>query len=181
MRRSVDCNRTGFTLIEIVVALALAGGALLLASAILSVTSQLAGTVQVGVERADARHGSERLARRLVGQTTWPTANDPAPGGSATELRFVSGCDTPEGWQQRCIVQFDRSETSGVTGFRLILDGRVAQQLFPADTVLEFIYLRSAAHGGTWSAQWIDPATIPVAIGIVFSRDTLILRTGERG
>lgn len=181
MQRRPELPRSGFTLIELVVALVIAGGALLLASAILGVTSQLAESVRVGVEETDERRGSERLVRRLVGQTTWATKDEPAPGGSHSALRWVSYCDSPEGWPQRCIVQLALIDAPDRLGIELILDGRVTQRLFRSDSILEFIYLRSPAHGGTWSERWTDPATIPAAVGIVFPTDTLILRTGERG
>ncbi len=181
MRTHADRVRRGYTLLELVVALVLTGGTLLAASAMLSATARLTEAVQQEVARSDARRGSERLMRRLVGQATWPTEREPAPGGDGASLQLVSWCDTPEGWHRRCLVRFERSDSGEPTGLQLIVDDRKPQLLFPADTILAFIYLRSAAHGGSWDARWSDPATIPVAIGVVFASDTLVLRTGERG
>lgn len=181
MLRAARVQRMGFTLIEIMVALLIGGGVLLLASSIASVSSNVAEAVQQSVEAEDARQGSERLLRRLVGQMTWAMPGDPAVGGASHELLFMTWCDTSHGWQERCEAQLQLTTDEGHLGVLVILGGREEMKLFPADTVVALIYLASAARGGVWSEKWTDPTSFPEAIGLVFPTDTLVARIGERG
>ncbi len=181
MPPATSASRGGFTLIEILVALLIGGGAVLLAASIVSVSANLTESVQHEVATADARHGSERIFRRLVGQLTWSVPGDPAVGGETHELLIMTWCDTAHGWQERCAARFDLMSDDGSLGVLATFAAGDTLRLFPADTVLALLYLTSAAHGGTWSAKWNDPTTFPVAIGLVIGRDTLVARTGERG
>lgn len=173
--------RAGFTLIEIVVALLIGGGAVLLAASMVTVSANLTDGVQHEVEMANARQGSERMLRRLVGQVTWALPGDPAIGGGSHDLRIITWCDTALGWQERCAARFELVPDEGRLGVLATFSSGDTLWLFPADRVIGLLYLTSAAKGGTWSERWSDPTTFPVAIGLMIGSDTLVARTGDRG
>lgn len=182
MQRADRYCSAGFTLIEVIVALVIGGGAVLLAGSMLAATSDQTRLVGERVRATDASRGSERLLRRLVGQMTWSKPSEPAARGSAASLRFIAWCDMPRGWEERCTVELelpaDEDRTNGIlvrlsTGEELrLLGGR---------RVTGFLYLGRVERGGRWTDRWIDGASLPPAIGVVVDGDTLTIRIGDRG
>lgn len=182
MRRVDRRGSAGFTLVEVIVALAIGGGAVLLAASMLAVTSDQVRIVGERARTTDVSRGGERLVRRLVGQMRWSRSTEPLARGSSTELRFASWCDMPAGWQERCIVEIEipPEEERGI-GIRVRLSTGEELQLFTGRSVTGFLYLGRAERGGRWSDRWTDGVSLPPAIGLMVDGDTLTLRIGDRG
>lgn len=180
---ALDARRPrGFTLIEVIVALAIGSIAILTAGALLTATSDLTLEVSARVGAKDSQEAGEAMLRRLVGQMSWPRPPEPASRFSVEAMRFVSWCDMPAGWQERCIVEIrTAAATDPDHSLSLRLStGEHANVL--ADThVIGFLYLVRAERGGAWAERWDDASSIPPAIGIVTVSDTLIIRIGNRG
>ena len=182
MRRADRCRSVGFTLIEVIVALVIGGGAILLAASMLSATSDQTRLVGERVRAADASHGGERLLRRLVGQMTWSTSSEPAARGTATTLRFVSWCDVPRGWQERCVVAVELPDSPNFNdGVMVRLSTGDDLTLLAGHRVTGLLYLGRVERGGQWNDRWTDGASLPPAIGFIVDGDTLTIRIGERG
>ena len=89
--QALDARRPrGFTLIEVVVALAIGSIAILTAGALLAATSDLTQDVSARVQTADSQAAGEAMLRRLVGQMSWPRPPEPASRFSVEAMRFVS-------------------------------------------------------------------------------------------
>lgn len=176
-----DHHRTGgFSLLEVMVALTIGGSAVALAAALLVATGDQSAITAERAADANIDAVGERLVRRLVGQMEWSRTDEPPPRGTRTEARFVSSCDVPAGWQERCLVELElpRDDEGGIIA-RLSTGGEL--RLMLGRRVTAILYLRSASHGGQWADQWIDSTTLPPAIGLEVGPDTLILRIGDRG
>lgn len=174
--RSARGARPGFTLIEVMVALAI--GAITIGGA-RAVTIALVDHGQ----RLDAAHAQvsetingERLLRRLVLESE--AGRDPSAvfGGSLTEAAFDTWCRTPQGWAEQCHVELvltPPAVDSMVTLDAVLSPGeRLTLGRFVAPVRLAF--LEDAAHGGTWSPRWGPGTAAPMAIG-VFAADVVLI------
>jgi prepilin-type N-terminal cleavage/methylation domain-containing protein len=173
--------RRGFTLVELVVALAIAGGILVGARILLEELAADADALVAAAAEADAEANAERSLRELVVRLEVGTDDARRFSGDERAARFTSWCDVPRGWLERCtvILAVDREGTEPVlAAMQSTGDVLVLRRGFTSATLR---YLGDAARGGTWFRSWGESITAPLAIGIVFDRDTLILRIGERG
>lgn len=175
----------GFTLVELVVTIAISGmvvlGALLLLEQLASEARRVTGATVAADREANGR----RLLRQLVGQVELG-ANDSAWfGGNEHQARFTTWCYVPQGWQERCAVML-AIDTSG-RGRAIMgqMRNRPALVLWSHVDAVEFRYLENAADGGSWLSRWEWGMTVPLAIGIVTRRgtlvDTTIVRVGAGG
>jgi prepilin-type N-terminal cleavage/methylation domain-containing protein len=171
----------GFTLVEVVVALALSGIVLLGARMLLSelADGERRMTESAAVVEADAN--GERLLRTLLGRLDMGASEQVRFGGTPNIVRFTTWCDVPAGWLERCDVEL-AIETRGDSGTLVarFRDGSVVplRQGFHSGA---FRYLNSPANGGEWFHRWGTGVAAPLALGVILDRDTLIVRIGERG
>ena len=171
----------GFTLLKVMVALAIGSMAILMAAAMLHTTARLTEHVEERVRTIDADGAGELRLRRLVGQMTWSQPAEPVPLLSVEAMRFTTWCDVPAGWQERCTAELilPIAGAPGVMIARLSTgeELRLLEQWSPTG----FLYLLPTERGSTWVERWTDRHSLPTAIGVVTRTDTLILRVGERG
>lgn len=203
-------HRAGFTLVEVVVALAISGLVLLAARQMLEALAAGADRLSAAARAADREANADRLLRALVGRLEVGTQEAGEFAGAERAASFTSWCDAPGGWQERCAVTL--AIDSAAVG-RPVLAVSIARPGGPpgAAEVLvlrdgfadgAFRYLSDAGAGGTWFRAWGRGVTTPLAIGVILVReprpgadsvradtrraepiraDTLILRIGERG
>lgn len=170
----------GFALIELVVALAIAGLVLLGARAMLENVADAADRIAKKAQAADREANAERLLRALVGRIESATVTSHAVSGDAQQARFATWCDMPAGWQERCEVALRFGTVRDENALIAALPTRaiVVRRAFDAGKLL---YLTDARDGGSWLPAWRSEITTPIALGVVLEGDTLILRIGERG
>jgi prepilin-type N-terminal cleavage/methylation domain-containing protein len=179
--RKARAHVRGFTLVEVVVALAIAGTVVLTSRVLLE---ELADDAQALLKQGaliDSRANADRALRDLVGRLEVGTDEARRFSGDERVARFTSWCEVPRGWLERCsvtlAVDFEGSEAflaaSLSTGELLVV-----QRDFSAGSLR---YLGDAARGGNWFRSWGESITAPLAIGVILDADTLILRIGERG
>jgi prepilin-type N-terminal cleavage/methylation domain-containing protein len=170
-----NTERGGFTLIEILVALALAAIVMIAARGLLDgLMGQAAAIVRAG-QAADSLSGAEQSVRRTVGNLALPVGDTLAFEGDAGAARFVSWCAVPGGWLERCAVQLTARDSGGV---RMVQNsGEVT--LLHAGRLPALCYLSSVRDGGTWVNRWRSATDAPLAIGIVNGSDTAVMRVGE--
>jgi len=177
MRRG---ERRGFTLLELLVALAIAGFVVAGARGVLEGLAAYAGRAATQSRHGDAVANGERLARRIVRQLALREDSDVSFDGRAHDARFVSWCDAAGGWQEPCDVRLAvvrRADGVGVimylsTGDSLIVRAKAAAG--------RLIYLASAEDAGSWRDAWAESMTTPLAVGVIADADTVLLRIGER-
>jgi prepilin-type N-terminal cleavage/methylation domain-containing protein len=177
------CNRTrrGFTLMEMIVAIAIAALIMVAARALFDVLGVQARLLITTSRAADAEMNGDRMLRQLVSQIEIATDDSIGVAGLPDVVRFRSQCYSARGWHEPCHVQLsieptDRGGSLTVSlsmGRTYTIEGRAHPKAL--------IYLKSAAIGGDWRVAWKEPFAVPLAIGIVFPSDTLLLRVGERG
>ncbi len=175
-RRSV---RGAFTLIEVVVALAVSGVVLLGARMMLEAVADGGAAIASSAESADRAANGERLIRSLTTRLEVGTDSSRAFAGDRAGARFSSWCDVPGGWQERCDVRLSIDHDGSRTLLALTTSSRLVLRSLPAGAELR--YLKRGESGLEWFQLWGASVTAPLAIGVVSPRDTLIFRIGERG
>jgi prepilin-type N-terminal cleavage/methylation domain-containing protein len=174
-------SRAGFTLIEVLVALSIAGMLLLGTRALLEQLADGAERISRTAEAGDRDANAERLLRRLAAQIEAGGPDAAGFLGNERGARFATWCDVAAGWQERCTVTL---------GFVPVEDGVALTALLPGGELIvvrrgvrsgALRYLYSAGDGGTWLRSWESGVSTPLAMAVVLDGDTLIVRIGERG
>lgn len=172
----------GFTLVEVVVALAVGGLVVLGAAGLFLQLAGGADRVQALAWRADREANAERLLRDVVGRIEPSAGREPSLVGDRRSARFSSWCDVPPGWQERCAATLSVRRASNGRAYALLLELSTGEsvELLDDRSPADLLYLTDPARGGTWLTEWRS-VTTPLALGIARDADTLILRIGERG
>lgn len=169
--------RSGFTLIEVMVAAAIAAVVVTGARTLLLSVSDSTERLVRSVQASDARLNGERLLHQLV-RNVDPDTGTGSIGGDSQRLAFRSWCAVSRGWQEPCSVVLSistRSDSSELLA-RLSTGEAVTLSVRPGPAV--FRYLGSAEDGGVWFTNWEAGRRSPKAIGLISQRDTVILPIG---
>jgi prepilin-type N-terminal cleavage/methylation domain-containing protein len=177
-------NSRGFSLLEIVIALALTGTVALTGHRLLSVgiqsTEQLRWQQRESAFSANARRW---LATSLLSLEAGEGAG--AFVGLADRVEYGSWVQQPSGWLVPARVAISVRERALVAG------GVTMVPLVLRDSVeaVEFDYLIEPGAETRWVRQWISPVSAPLALRLrtttsrngLLSVDTLLLLVKERG
>jgi len=182
-------GRQGFTLIELMVALAVSVvvliGARMMAESLADATHR---TVTAAHE-ADRVANADLLLRSLLSRLEIGTIADQPFGGGPRSVHFTTWCDTPGGWLERCeaVVSLEAyGDTNCLVAHLAPRDplGEIGPRTIRLATGFRngaLRYLNDPRAGGQWFVQWGDGIVAPLAIGVVLDGDTSIVRIGERG
>lgn len=176
--------RRGFTLIEVITALALTGTVAFLAYRIVGVAvdgvSQLA-RAQSALDRTE--NGRRWLRSALLSLEAG--GNNAGFDGYPNRLAFSAWLQRPEGWFTRERISIQRE------GDALIADIAGGPRVAIADSVseLRIDYLLEPGADTKWVQQWLSPLSAPLAVRLRIGRsrngisevDTLLLVIKERG
>jgi prepilin-type N-terminal cleavage/methylation domain-containing protein len=174
-------DRTGFTMIEVIVALTLSAIVLVSARAMLGALDGNASRIRQAAATADKAANIEETFRRLIGLTeVGPQVQAPFAGDSRS-VTFGTWCEVPSGWLERCetLIRFEKRR--GV--LQLVIRSSVGSSFVLRDSLRygELRYLTSADNGGIWLSTWGPGVTSPLAIGVILDADTLMIPIGDRG
>jgi prepilin-type N-terminal cleavage/methylation domain-containing protein len=180
-KRRHSAGRDGFTLVEVLVALVIAGTVVVTVRMMLE---QLADDAERLVAHAainDTEANADRILRELVANLEVGTDDARRFAGEERATRFTSWCDVSRGWQERCTVTLaiDTQGPAPVLVASLSTGELLVVRRDFSTAALR--YLGDAARGGTWLRSWGESMTAPLAIGVLIGADTVILRIGERG
>jgi prepilin-type N-terminal cleavage/methylation domain-containing protein len=182
MRRAADRRRrAGTTLLELMVALALAG-VLLLGLLLFVDRASGAGIVLArNAARVDSEANGDRLLRALVARAQ-PSADSLRMFvGEPDRASFDTWCDRPAGWLERCRVTLMLVQHQERTVIVAMLS---TGETHPVRTLRGRGVIRYFGRGADdqagWLTVWGRSIRLPVALGVVTERDTVVLRTGEQ-
>lgn len=174
-------QRCGFTVVELMVGLVVAGTVLTLAGRVFAEAA-------VGAHRiVDSRRSFDSIA---VGRRWLSGAfrslqvgrdRDDSFGGGADQIEFTARLQQPSGWfaAERLRIARRGSALIAVTSADTI-------PLFKGVRQFEAHYLLRGGERSEWLRGWYSPSTAPVAIRLVIgwhsgAADTLLLVVGGRG
>jgi len=181
-------NCAGFTLIEVIVALAIGALVVLLAERLFAAVGDASRELSAARTALDR----EANARRWLAASFLSLEAAPEAGGFAgyrDRLSFASWQETPEEWFARSRV------TVGRVGDQLIAAVGPGDSIKLADSVtdLSFDYLLEPGSDAHWVREWISSVSAPLAVRMRIARagcgmrdagcvvDTLLFLIKERG
>ncbi len=174
-------RRGGFTLVEVVAALALAGLAVTLAARLYGGALDGAARVQGAEESLNRWANGRRLLAQLVGSIEVGVDSTTAFRGGTNSASFTTWLPDARGWPARRAVMLAADSNvlvvRGVDGGAIALEGAV--------TSLDLDYLLSLGASAPWMRTFKSEVGAPLAIRLRIGHptrtDTLVLVVGRRG
>ncbi|HEU4557050.1 MAG TPA: prepilin-type N-terminal cleavage/methylation domain-containing protein [Longimicrobium sp.] len=176
-----DPRRAGFTLLEVVVALAVTGLVIAGAGAVLARLGDDAARLAAVAADDDREANADRLLRDLLARAEPPAQDGPRFVGDPRGVRFDTRCDVPSGWQERCEASLGVVEVNGVTTLGLTLSTGEVVVLRRGFGRAVLRYLYDPGNGGVWVSRWSSAFSLPWAVGVEVDGELAILPIGERG
>jgi prepilin-type N-terminal cleavage/methylation domain-containing protein len=173
--------RGGFTLLEVIVALAVSGMVLLGARSVLGQLGTDAERIEAAAAESDRASNADALLRAVVGRTANSVPEQARFVGDATGARFVSWCEVPGGWLERCQAMLGIVQTGDSASLVLTLDPGGMVPLKTGVRRARLRYLVSPQEGGRWLDEWTSQLSTPVAVGVEVDDSLWIVPVGERG
>ena len=177
MRRRLE--RRGFTLVELLSALALSGlvmiGGLLLLD---QLTDSTARIVRRGPMLASDANGLRVLRQLLLDARITADSLDRFRGDERS-VELTSLCHRPGGWFESCRASLgtDWRPDSTVIIARFSTGENLELARSPGHAELRYLDLLST--DSSWMRRWALSITMPAALGIVVGRDTLVYSLGS--
>jgi prepilin-type N-terminal cleavage/methylation domain-containing protein len=173
-------RRSGFTLVEVMVALLIGAMVVSAAGALVIILRDRADGIARSTALVDADANGENVLRELAANVTHDGDSMVAVTGTADSVTFRSWCETSEGWLGHCTVRlrFERKVQAtliaemrgGYNGVLTLRDGFKRGHL---------VYLEERERRLHWVSSWTSRHT-PAALGAVIDRDTLLFPLGPR-
>jgi prepilin-type N-terminal cleavage/methylation domain-containing protein len=187
VRRSrISHVRTGFTLLEVLVAVLISATLLISADMVFEQLAESRTETASSALQRDETQDAGALVRRWVRQIDIsPEAGPPHGshnfGGDSAQMRFTSWCVAAGGWERECDISVRTRIDS--TGAALLAESSYGDSARTElrDSTIVLRYLMDAANGGHWVNNWPIGPTVPIAIGVVSRSDTIVYRVGARG
>ena len=171
-------RRSGFTLIELIVALTVGAIVATITRVIFETTTVSIGVLTRGAVAQETAWEQWILPREFTWQARLTGMDSVAFRGGPDSVIFATRCNTAFGWLEDCdaTLRLRRSRDgcyiSIDTSRRIaVLDRRVLRPC-------TFAYLIDPADGGHWTSEWSRGNTLPAALAVVTGSDTVILRVG---
>jgi prepilin-type N-terminal cleavage/methylation domain-containing protein len=167
-------RRHGFTILELLVALVLSAGVLLAGRTLTEQAAGVSETIAVDAAVADSARARARFLRTVV--RSIDIGSDTSNfSGDARTAKFASWCSDGQVLKQHCAV------TLTVDSLVTLTDSSASRVLVRYTVPGVLRYLGDASDGGHWYRSWGPEVTLPLAVGIIFGADTIVLRIGDRG
>ena len=174
-------ERRGVTLLELLIALAISGLAMVGGILLLDQVTDSDRRIDTASRRAATVANGDRLLRRLLLDARQPRDTVDRFRGDERNASYPTLCDTPSGWPEPCRALLSISvsgESSAVLaqtapGARFV----VRRVRGPA----EFRYLDpTPAADSAWARQWMASVALPAAISLIAAGDTTVFPLGSR-
>lgn len=173
-------ERLGVTLFELLVALTLAGLAMLGGILLLDQVNGGGRRIDAASRRDALEINGDRALTRLLADARPTTDTADRFRGDEQNASFLGLCDTPSAWPETCHVLL--SITSGGDSSALVAQPG-AHPAFEVRHVLGhagFRYLDLARQADTaWLARWMTSISLPGAVALITPFDTTVFPLGS--
>jgi len=182
---SATFHRYGFTLLEVTLALAIGGLALLTATTLFLGIADREAALRAAAAQAAQRGNGEQLLEAILLNAGTPHRDARAVNGDSAQITIASWCVGKALPLAACRATAMIRDSGSRRGVWLRLE--FLRGTSHADsTALElrqgshavFRYLIDASDGGRWTDRWNDRQP-PTAIALIVDDDTLLVRVGS--
>ncbi len=177
-------TRRGFTLVEIIVAVALTG-------IVVTLVAEMFRAVEVGARQVeshraalDQRMNASRWLGRALGNLEVGTSGASSFRGDPDAIRFSTWLPSAQGWLEPTDIHLQLGDSTVFVG----LASGGAVKLWRGVGSLRIDYLLVPGSESGWVDRWESPVSAPVAIRLRLARadssgavDTLLFAIGGRG
>lgn len=178
-------SRTGFTLLELMLALAIGGLLVVTAAQLFAVAGDSGGALARARHAADREANAREWLATTLGSLEVGVAGTPGFQGDSARMTFAAWVPVAGGWMER------RTVTLALAGGQLT--GAAGASVLLVDSLRSgaFDYLAEYGAQTMWLSGWQSPVSAPIAVRIRLTRptvdperleaDTLVFRIGGRG
>jgi prepilin-type N-terminal cleavage/methylation domain-containing protein len=178
----MTAKRRGFTLIEVMVSLAVGAAAVLVVGAVARAVTMAHRTLEASRRALDHRAvGLRTMSLLLEAADVGLGGADPFTGDQH-EVRFTAWAQVPEGWTERGKVRLVVKDT--------VLCAETASGSTPLVTpvhAVRFSYLARTGPERGWTDGWASALSVPAAVRVILGfgtdrpPDTVLVFLGDRG
>jgi prepilin-type N-terminal cleavage/methylation domain-containing protein len=168
-------RRRGFTLLELIAALSLMGFVMLGGIMLIDQLNDSTARISAEGKRAARDGNGQRLLGRLLLDATSTTDTTKRLRGDSLGLDFWTSCETSGGWMTPCHATLaidERTDSSAILA-DLSTGGTFSLRRQLGLAQLRY-YDPSAPTDTVWLKHWSSNVTLPAAVGIVLSNDTIV-------
>jgi len=169
----------GFTLIEVMIALALSALVVLLAHRVFTGVVEGAQSLQAARTNLDREANARRWLTEMLGSLDVGTEGTGGFSGRPDRLEFTTWQHVPSGWLER------RRVILGVEDGVFVARSDMSIALEDSVRDVEFDYLLDPGANAAWVREWVSPVSAPIAVRVRIIReratDTLLFVVGPRG
>lgn len=171
-------ERRGMTLLEVMAALMIGG--LVLSGGVLLLNQVNDDSARVIGERwSQAYEGNTYgTAKRLLSEATPSFDSTRVFRGDARSLDFFTRCRTPAGWTELCHVTFAIDSIRDSTLVMAQFDDGDQFAVRRAAGGMSFRFIDYSSPDSSWVATWSTSTTLPSALAIVSTADTVLFPIG---
>jgi prepilin-type N-terminal cleavage/methylation domain-containing protein len=173
-------RRAGFTIIELLVAIAVTGTVLLLAHALFGAVDLGARRTEEGYDEIESTATDIAWMAEVFRAVEIGRPGDGAFDGSASAVAFTGYARTPAGWPER-----RRIGLHAGSGRLLMTAGPDTLVLWQGVEGISIDYLLEPGADVRWVNEWHSPVSVPLAVRLRLrdgSRvDTMLFLIGARG
>lgn len=167
-------SRYGFTVLELMLAIALSAGLLVVGRALSEQVAGLSEVIALNAAVKDSARVRARTLRSIV-RNIDTSADSLSFLGDGRTAEFTSWCTNGPAVKERCSVSLTVDSVVTLT------DPSGSVVLLRRGVPGALRYLGDSRDGGRWYLAWGPGIILPLAIGIIFGTDTTVLRIGDRG
>jgi prepilin-type N-terminal cleavage/methylation domain-containing protein len=172
-------KRRGFSLIELLAALSVAGFVLLGGILLLDQLTDSGGRiVEHGLLLSREANGA-RLLRQIFLDTRVTTDSADRFRGDERSAEFSTSCQQPGGWLEQCraALLVDQRMDSGIVLATVGGGDRVS--LTRHAGVVQLRYFDPLIPDSAWTKRWIRETSVPLAVGVIAGGDTTVYAVGS--
>lgn len=178
-------SRTGFTLLELMLALAIGGLLVVTAAQLFAVAGDSGGALARARHAADREANAREWLATTLSSLKVGVAGTPGFQGDSARMTFAAWIPVAGGWMERRTVALVLADgqLTGAAGASVLLVDSLRSGAFD--------YLAEYGAQTTWLSGWQSPVSAPIAVRIRLTRptvdpersetDTLVFRIGGRG
>jgi prepilin-type N-terminal cleavage/methylation domain-containing protein len=168
----------GFTLVELMAAIALSGVMISGSVLLLQRLEDEAGRIRVAGDDVARQGNGERLFRALTRNAEASSDSSLRFRGDERSASYQSWCSMPSGWDEHCSVLLVIDQGLDSSTVIAELSSGEHLRLVKLRGGVEFRYLDLSARDSAWTRYWGQGVKLPSAIAMIRSSDTLIFPLG---